>query len=113
MSEEDRPNVGPMPFSVFEKAERFYGLVQQRLQRAVSALEAARIPYAVIGGNAVMSWVARADASAVRPTQDVDLLLSPSDFEAAKRAPDSFIAMSLLWTCSSMDRTATRAKRSA
>ncbi len=44
------------------------------------------MPYAVIGGNAVAAWVARVDESAVRNTQDVDILLRRSDFEAAKAA---------------------------
>jgi hypothetical protein len=32
--------------------------VRERLRRAAGALEAAAIPYAVIGGNAVAAWVA-------------------------------------------------------
>jgi hypothetical protein len=58
--------------------------VRERLTRAVRALEAAGIPYAVIGGNAVAAWVSRVDEGAVRNTQDVDLLLRRSDLEAAK-----------------------------
>lgn len=42
--------------------------VRQRLQRASNVLDAAGIPYAVIGGNAVAAWVARVDESAVRNT---------------------------------------------
>jgi hypothetical protein len=60
--------------------------VRERLQRAARALEDARIPYAVIGGNAVANWVARVDETAVRNTQDVDILLRRSDMEAAKSA---------------------------
>ena len=48
--------------------------VRERLHRAASALEAAGIPYAVVGGNAVAAWVATVDEAAVRNTQDVDLL---------------------------------------
>lgn len=57
--------------------------VRDRLMRATAALEAAGIPYAVAGGNAVAAWVATIDASAVRNTQDVDILLRRSDLEAA------------------------------
>jgi len=37
--------------------------------------EAASVPYAVIGGNAVAAWVSRIDEAAVCNTQDVDILL--------------------------------------
>ena len=60
--------------------------VRERLQRAVAALEAARVPYAVAGGNAVAAWVSRVDEAAVRNTQDVDILLRRSDLPAAKAA---------------------------
>jgi hypothetical protein len=57
--------------------------VRQRLRRAVAALEAARIPYALAGGNAVAAWVSRVDEAAVRNTQDVDILLRRQDLSAA------------------------------
>ena len=60
--------------------------VRDRLKRVAAALEAAGIPYAVAGGNAVAAWVATVDASAVRNTQDVDILLRRSDLEAAAQA---------------------------
>jgi hypothetical protein len=60
--------------------------VRDRLRRAAAALEHHNIPYAVIGGNAVATWVARVDEAAVRNTQDVDILLQRADLEAAKAA---------------------------
>jgi hypothetical protein len=60
--------------------------VRDRLMRASAALESAGIPYAVAGGNAVAAWVATVDASAVRNTQDVDILLRRSDMDAAAKA---------------------------
>jgi hypothetical protein len=60
--------------------------IRERLLRAAKALEAADVPYAVAGGNAVAAWVSRIDEAAVRNTRDVDILLRRSDFEAAKRA---------------------------
>jgi hypothetical protein len=57
--------------------------VRERLLRASAALEAAGVPYAVAGGNAVASWVTRVDEAAVRYTQDVDILLRRSDLDAA------------------------------
>ncbi len=60
--------------------------VWQRLLRAAAALEAAKVPYAIVGGNAVALWVSRLDEAAVRTTQDVDILLRRADFDAAKKA---------------------------
>ena len=60
--------------------------VRNRLYRATAALDAAGVPYAVIGGNAVAAWVSRVDKAAVRNTQDVDLLLQRSDLGRAKAA---------------------------
>lgn len=57
--------------------------VRRRLLRSTAALEAAGIPYAVVGGNAVAAWVARVDEAAVRFTQDVDILLRRADLDAA------------------------------
>ena len=58
--------------------------VRQRLKRATNTLEAAEVPFAVVGGNAVAAWVAKIDAAAVRSTQGVDILLRREDFDAAK-----------------------------
>jgi hypothetical protein len=60
--------------------------VRDRLRRTAVALEAAGIPYAVVGGNAVAAWVAEVDEAAVRNTQDVDILLRREDLERAKEA---------------------------
>ena len=53
--------------------------VRERLLRATAALEQAEVPYAVVGGNAVASWVATVDEGAVRNTRDIDLLVRRSD----------------------------------
>jgi hypothetical protein len=66
--------------------ERAVQKVRNRLLRVAAALEQAGVPYAVVGGNAVAGWVARVDESAVRNTQDVDLVLRRSDFTAARQA---------------------------
>jgi hypothetical protein len=60
--------------------------VRQRLLRATSAMEMAKIPYAVAGGNAVALWVSRVDESAVRNTKDVDILVRREDFARVKQA---------------------------
>jgi hypothetical protein len=60
--------------------------VRDRMRRAVRALEDAKIPYAVVGGNAVAAWVSEVDEAAVRNTQDVDILLRRADLDRAKEA---------------------------
>ena len=60
--------------------------VRERLIRSSAALDSAGVPYAVIGGNAVASWVAKVDEAAVRNTQDVDILLRRTDLDAASAA---------------------------
>ena len=60
--------------------------VRERACRASAALAGAGIPYAIAGGNAVAAWVARVDRAAVRNTQDVDILVRRSDFDAIKVA---------------------------
>ena len=60
--------------------------VRQRLLRAARALQNARVPYAVAGGNAVAAWVSRVDEAAVRNTQDVDIVLRRADLPAARNA---------------------------
>jgi hypothetical protein len=75
--------LGPISF---EKVVEAVEAVQRRLHRVTEALESARIPYAVIGGNAVAVWVARVDKAAVRNTQDVDIMIRRVDFDAASAA---------------------------
>jgi hypothetical protein len=52
----------------------------------VDILEAAGVPYAVVGGHAVRAWVAQVDGAAQRTTQDVDILVRPTDFPALSAA---------------------------
>ncbi len=60
--------------------------VEKRLRRVTAALDAAGIPYAVVGGNAVATWVARVDPSATRATKDVDLLVQRADLDRITEA---------------------------
>jgi hypothetical protein len=71
---------------IFERMFRAVELVQQRLNRACEALRQAQVPYAVVGGNAVVAWVATIDEGAVRNTRDVDLLLEEEDLPRATQA---------------------------
>jgi hypothetical protein len=74
----------PVGLASWERAMNAAEAVRQRMLRATAALEQAGVPYAVIGGNAVASWVGSVDAGAVRTTKDVDLLLRRDDLDRAK-----------------------------
>jgi len=80
---ERKPVIGEVSL---ERMVRAVEKVRIRLLRAATILEQAKVPYAVVGGNAVAAWVARVDESAVRNTQDVDILLRRGDLETAKNA---------------------------
>ncbi len=60
--------------------------VRERLERTSRCLEKAKVPYAIIGGNAVAAWVSTVDPGAVRNTRDVDILLRREDFSLAVNA---------------------------
>jgi hypothetical protein len=82
----EKPSVVRFGFDVLDRVEQAVLMVKERLRRAVTALEAAGIPYAVVGGHAVAAWVARIDPAAVRTTVDVDILLGRGDFARARAA---------------------------
>lgn len=60
--------------------------VRERTLRFAHALAESKIPYAVVGGNAVAAWVARVDIEAVRNTKDVDVLVRRADLQRIIRA---------------------------
>jgi hypothetical protein len=66
--------------------ERAVAKVRERLLKATAALNQAGVPYAVVGGNAVASWVANIDEGAVRNTRDIDILIRRPDLPAAAKA---------------------------
>lgn len=68
--------------------------IERLLKTVTRALDDAGIPYAVIGGNAVATWVASCDVGAVRATKNVDILLRKSDIQrvADTLAPLGFIS---------------------
>ncbi len=75
-----------MSTDILDRMERAVAKVRERLLRATAALNEVGIPYAVVGGNAVASWVATVDEGAVRNTRDVDLLVRRSDLPAIAAA---------------------------
>jgi hypothetical protein len=75
--------IGPVSW---ERMEQGVEQVRRRLERAAAALRSAGVPYAVVEDNAVAAWVSRVDATAVRNTRDVDILLQRTDSERARAA---------------------------
>jgi hypothetical protein len=82
-------DIDSLPPASLDRMVRAVEKVRERLLRTAAILEAAKIPYAVIGGNAVAAWVSRVDEAAVRNTQDVDILLRREDFPAARAAMEA------------------------
>lgn len=80
-----------IPFGpeVWDRMVAAVDAVRDRLRRTTAALEAAGVPYAIIGGNAVAAWVARIEPAAVRNTQDVDILIRREDLPAATAAMEA------------------------
>lgn len=71
--------------ALWDRIERAVEKVKDRLHRVTQALSAAKIDYAIVGGNAVQLWVAQVDESAVRNTRDVDIVLNRSQLPDAIR----------------------------
>ena len=71
---------------LWRRMERAVEKVNERLRKTVQILEAAKVPYAVIGGHAVRAWVAQVDEAAQRTTRDVDILVRPADLPAMTAA---------------------------
>jgi hypothetical protein len=63
------------PWQVWTTRQMALDKIQARLQRITAALGSAGVPYAVVGGHAVASWVSMRDPAAVRTTKDVNLLV--------------------------------------
>jgi hypothetical protein len=78
---------------LWDRIERAIESVKIRMRRVSALFEAAGIPFAVVGGNAVQLWVAQVDESAVRNTRDVDVVINRADFARVKEVleGDGFI----------------------
>jgi hypothetical protein len=75
-----------MAWEILDRMERAVAKVRDRLLRTTAVLNRAGIPYAVVGGHAVASWVATVDEGAVRNTRDIDLLIRRADLPALTAA---------------------------
>jgi hypothetical protein len=60
--------------------------VTDRLNRITASLTKLEVPYALVGGQAVILWVSTKDPAAVRTTKDVDILIDRKDLPKAKSA---------------------------
>jgi len=76
------------PFSL-DRAVIAAEKVRQRLRQIATALEVAKIRYAITGDSAIAIWVSRVDEGEVRNTQDVDVLIRRADFPAVRAALES------------------------
>lgn len=72
--------------ALWDRIEKAVEKVKDRMRRVTLALNAANIPYAIIGGNAVQHWVSQVDESVVRNTQDVDIIINQPDLDHAIEA---------------------------
>jgi hypothetical protein len=79
-------NTVTMPWEILDRMEAAVAKVRERLLRATKALNEAGVPYAVVGGHAVASWVATVDEGAVRNTRDVDIMVRREDLPVVKAA---------------------------
>src|SRR5262249_42137997 len=77
-----------MGVEILDRMERAVAKVRERLLRATAALNQIGVPYAVVGGNAVASWVATVDEGAVRNTRDIDILVRREDMPSITAAFD-------------------------
>jgi hypothetical protein len=75
-----------MGWEILDRMERAVAKVRERLLRTTAILNQTRVPYAVVGGHAVASWVASVDEGAVRNTRDIDLLIRRDDLPAVTAA---------------------------
>lgn len=83
------PETPLAPPSLWERHQMAVDRVAALRDRITSALNAAGVAHALVGGQAVAYWVATIDPDAVRTTKDVDLLIRRADLPAARAAAAS------------------------
>jgi hypothetical protein len=80
-------SVGTMPWNdIFTRYERAMDETEGRKRRITASLAKHAVPYALVGGQAVVAWVSTIDPDATRTTKDVDILLQRDDLARAKMA---------------------------
>src|SRR5437016_4066816 len=76
----------PTSVSLWEKHAMAVEAVERLMVRITDALDAAHVPFALVGGQAMALWVATKDPAAVRTTKDVDILVRREDLPAVRKA---------------------------
>lgn len=71
------------PYEVLSLIEAARNAQQLRLRQSIAALEAAKIQYALIGGQATAAWVTSAGLGGERSTFNIDLLINRTDLAGA------------------------------
>ena len=71
---------------LWERYQMAMDKLTDRLNRITAALTNLGVPYALVGGQAVIFWVSTRDPAAVRTTKDVDILIDRTDLPKAKSA---------------------------
>src|SRR5262245_9125455 len=75
-----------MVATLWERYQMAMDKLTDRLNRITDALTKAGVPYALVGGQAVIFWVSTKDPAAVRTTKDVDIMIKREDLALAKKA---------------------------
>jgi hypothetical protein len=75
-----------MVATLWERYQMAMDKLTDRLNRITEALTKLGVPYALVGGQAVIFWVSTKDPAAVRTTKDVDIMIKREDLALAKKA---------------------------
>ena len=70
---------------ILERIAEAVRRVRQGLEQSTSALTAERVPFALIGAQAVSAWIRNKDESLERTTPNTDLLIQRDDLERASQ----------------------------
>jgi len=73
-------------FAVLDRLEKEVEKVQERARKVAAILDQHGIPYQIIGGIAVYSWIVATDPIAARNTQDVNISARRADLPRVQAA---------------------------
>jgi hypothetical protein len=73
-------------WDVWNRYQMALDAIGQRMQRITAALQQEGVPFAIVGGQAVILWVSTKDPGAVRTTKDVDLLVDRGNLSQVRKA---------------------------
>ena len=73
-------------WDLWDRYQMALDAIGQRMQRITAALQQEGVPFAIVGGQAVILWVSTKDPEAVRTTKDVDILVDRSNLPQVRKA---------------------------